>query len=482
MLQPIHIRESIVRIAVLAPVALAFAGLAFAGPVQAQEADTTEAGGAADSAAVEAIPADTLEADTTEAERRIRVFLDCQRWLCDFDYLREVVPYVDYVRNRQASDVQVLVTTEQTGGGGGRFTLDFIGRNQFEDVENRVNFQTSATATDAERRESMARHIQLGLAAFAARTELADQLRVTYEGPGREEREETAPADDPWNLWVFRTSIGGSLSGEEARTSTSLRGGISANRTTRNWKWDFGLNGSYSESNFEIRVDDDEGDGGDGDGEPETRTITSIRRSFGFDALGVRSVGSHWGVGAQFSADHSTFSNYELALRAGPALEYNIFPYEESTRRQLTFLYALTLNSLDYMEETIFFQTHEVRPRHSLTVSLDLQEPWGEAGMSVEAGHFFHDLEKNRLTVDGDLEVELWGGFSVNLRGEWSRVRDQLNLPAGGASEEEVLLRQRELATDFEYDFSVGLSYTFGSIFNNVVNTRFEELGGGGGF
>jgi hypothetical protein len=470
MLQPLHIRETTVRIAVLAPIALAFVTLAFAGPARAQEADTTAAAGAADSAAAGALPADTLEAD-----RRIRVFLDCQRWLCDFDYLREEVPYVDYVRNRQASDVQVLVTVERTGGGGGRFTLDFIGRNQFEGVENRVNFQTSATTTDAQRRESMTRHIQLGLAAFAARTGLADQLRVTYEGPGREEREETAPADDPWNLWVFRTSIGGSLSGEEARTSTSLRGGISANRTTRNWKWDFGLNGSYSESNFDIRVDD----GGDGDGEPETRTITSIRRRFGFDALGVRSVGSHWGVGAQFSADHSTFSNYDLALRAGPALEYNIFPYEESTRRQLTFLYALTLNSLDYLEETIFFQTHEVRPRQSLTVSLDLQEPWGEAGMSVEAGHFFHDLEKNRLTVDGDLEVELWGGFSVNLRGEWSRVRDQLNLPAGGASEEEVLLRQRELATDFEYDVSVGHSYTFGSIFSSVVDTRFGELGGG---
>jgi hypothetical protein len=37
----------------------------------------------------------------------------------------------------------------------------------------------------------------------------------------------------------------------------------------------------------------------------------------------------------------------------------------------------------------------------------------------------------------------------------------------------EVLLRLRELATEYSFDFGVGLSYTFGSIYNNVVNPRF---------
>lgn len=429
-----------------------------ADPARGQVADTA----AADSV-VEGVPADTLT-----GERALRIFLDCPRWLCDFDYLREEVPYVDYVRNRQAADVQVLVTVQGTGGGGNQATLDFIGRGRFAETENRITFQTSPTATESEERSLLTRHFELGLAAFVARTDLAGQLRVEYEGPARGEEEEAATArDDPWNLWVFRTSLGGSLSGEEARSSTSLRGGFSANRTTRNWKWDVGVNGFYAESNFDVERDD------------EVQTITSIRRSYGFRALGVRSLGRHWGVGGQLSATHSSFRNYDLALRGGPALEYNIFPYEESTRRQLTFLYALSVNALDYDQETIFFETSEVRPQQSLTVSLDLQEPWGEAGLSVEGAHFFHDLEKNRLTIDGDLEVELWGGFSVNLRGEWARVRDQINLPAEGATEEEVLLRQRELATDFEYDVSVGLSYTFGSIFNNVVNSRFDALDGG---
>jgi hypothetical protein len=42
-----------------------------------------------------------------------------------------------------------------------------------------------------------------------------------------------------------------------------------------------------------------------------------------------------------------------------------------------------------------------------------------------------------------------------------------------GASYEDILLMRKQLATSFEYYFYVGLSYTFGSIYSNVVNPRF---------
>jgi hypothetical protein len=57
--------------------------------------------------------------------------------------------------------------------------------------------------------------------------------------------------------------------------------------------------------------------------------------------------------------------------------------------------------------------------------------------------------------------------------GSASRINDQLYLPAEGATDEEILLRRRQLATSYRYRLSIGASYTFGSIFNNVVNTRF---------
>lgn len=33
----------------------------------------------------------------------------------------------------------------------------------------------------------------------------------------------------------------------------------------------------------------------------------------------------------------STYLNQELKVRAAPAVEYNVYPYSESTRKQLTF-------------------------------------------------------------------------------------------------------------------------------------------------
>jgi hypothetical protein len=60
-------------------------------------------------------------------------------------------------------------------------------------------------------------------------------------------------------------------------------------------------------------------------------------------------------------------------------------------------------------------------------------------------------------------------------------VRDQLYLAAGTLSRDEVLTQQRALQTSYQYNAFVGLSYTFGSIFNSVVNPRLDNLGGGGG-
>ena len=66
----------------------------------------------------------------------------------------------------------------------------------------------------------------------------------------------------------------------------------------------------------------------------------------------------------------------------------------------------------------------------------------------------------------------------VVLFGSYAWVRDQLFLPAGDLSDEDVLTRRQALATGFEYFVSFGITYQFGSIFNNIVNPRF---GGGEG-
>jgi hypothetical protein len=64
---------------------------------------------------------------------------------------------------------------------------------------------------------------------------------------------------------------------------------------------------------------------------------------------------------------------------------------------------------------------------------------------------------------------------SVSAEARASRIRAQSSLRRRGATPEEILLRLRELQSGYEYDFSLSLTYTFGSIFSSIVNPRFGQ-------
>jgi hypothetical protein len=74
-----------------------------------------------------------------------------------------------------------------------------------------------------------------------------------------------------------------------------------------------------------------------------------------------------------------------------------------------------------------------------------------------------------------NLSVRLTRNVSVNGSGTYSRIRDQFTLEKGEATEEEVLLRQRQLATGHRYSVSAGVSFSFGSLSNATVNPRFTR-------
>lgn len=175
----------------------------------------------------------------------------------------------------------------------------------------------------------------------------------------------------------------------------------------------------------------------------------------------------------------STFLNQDRSFRLAPAVEFNVFPYAQSTRRQLTVTYAVGANGFDYEEPTIFDKMSEFLTDQTLTVSLDLSQPWGRTSVSVEGAQFIEDSNKHRVVASGELAFRVSRGLSLDLIGSTSLIRDQVFLSRRGSSLEESLVRRRQLATDFEHSLFFGISYTFGSIFNNVVNSRFAGSSGG---
>ena len=391
----------------------------------------------------------------------MRVFLDCQAFFaCDFDLVRREIVWVDWVRNREDSDVHLLVRSTQSGSGT-VYDIRFIGRERFEGQESSLRHSSSTTDTQDELRRGLIERFKLGLAGYAGDTPAGERLRVEFDAP--EEAPVVTLENDPWNLWVYTVSAGGSASAQSRTSATRLNGSLSASRTSETWKFRWGARANHVDEEFELS---------------DGSTTIGRRRTSGSDLLLVRSAGPHWGIGGRTSVTSSTFANQDLRLNLQPTVEYNIFPYSESTQRQLTFQYRLGVSKVEYIEETIFGKFEETLYEQILTTALSLQQPWGSLNVSMTGSHFLDDFEKNRLTLFGAANVRIVRGLSLSFFGNFSRVRDQVSLPRRGATDEEVLLRQRDLATDFDYQVNVNLRFTFGSIFNNIVNPRFDSGGG----
>ena len=205
----------------------------------------------------------------------------------------------------------------------------------------------------------------------------------------------------------------------------------------------------------------------------------SPTHSFNFSGLLVRSLGRHWSAGVQASAQSSTYQNRDYNYVIGPAVEYDLFPYDQSTRRQLRFLYGVNLEGDRYDQVTIFGKTAQTLATQTLTVALAVRERWGTVDVSVNGSQYLDDLRKYAAGLFGGVSVQLVRGLSIGVSGDYSAVHDQLYLPAAGATQQEILVRQRQLATQYTYFVSYGITYTFGSIFNNVVNPRFGSSGSG---
>jgi len=386
-------------------------------------------------------------------EKAPKVFIDCRR--CDINYIRDEITFVNYVRDKFEADIYVLITEEQTGGEGQKYTLTFMGQNEFSNIEHTLTYVSYKTNTWDETRRGLVETLKRGLFPFMLKTPLNEYFSINF----RRKLQPTA-VKDKWNFWVFSLSLDGDIDGEKYRSSRSIELNFSANRVTPELKIRMGISGEFDEREFKY----------------EDETIISTYKDFNFSALGVKSIGEHWSIGGWFEISSSTYSNLKALYTIAPAIEFNLFPYEISTRRQLRFLYKIGYNFANYLEETIYFKTSETLFSESLSIIAEVREPWGSVSASIEGSHYFHDFSKNRLTFWGFLSFRIFKGLSIYVRGRYERIRDQLSLPIEEATLEEILLRRRELETGYEYSLSIGINFTFGSIFTNVVNPRFGEI------
>lgn len=389
-----------------------------------------------------------------EPPARLKVFLDC--WECDTEYLRQNLLFVEYVRDRLAADLHVLVTTQSAGSGGTSWTVRVLGLGRFLGQDRSTVFSTPQNATNDDRRREFARVLRLALAGYAAGTSVARDLDVSLAA---ESAATKAPQKDKWNYWVYRLGGNGSFSGEESSRSQSYRFNVSAGRVTERWKISLSASTNISDSWFKLS---------------DGRKITTRTDSSNAGGLIVRALGPRLSAGMRVNASKSSFSNTRRSASVYPGVEFNFFPYAEYQKRRLTIWYEVGPNFYDYDEPTIFDKLSERVFKHQMDISYQTRQTWGSAGAFLGMSQHLGHLDRYSVSLNADAEIRLFKGFSFNVYGNYSKINDQIALVKGGATQEEILLRLRQLETNYRYSFSTGFSYTFGSIFNSVVNPRFS--------
>jgi len=404
-----------------------------------------------------AYPAADLRAQVS-ARAQLRVFLDCEN--CFSDFLRSEITFVDYVRDRAEAEIHLLITRITTGSGGREYTAEFIGSGRFDGTTRTLKANTTSSDSEDTIRRQIANMVRLGLLGFVSADGVPSGMRLEVELGSEQAR--PAVAGDRWDNWVFSVRGGGSIDAEESQREVQFSGAVSADRITPDWKITLGAEIEHQREQFNLDDEDEE-------------PFEATRREQDFNWLVVKGLGEHWSVGATGDVESSTFENTELGVSAAPAIEYNLFPYSEYTRRQFRIQYALGPRYANYYEVTLFGETEETLAQHEVSATYDQRERWGSLESRVEWSQYLHDLDLSRLEIDGEVSLRILRGLSVSAEVGASRIRDQLSLPARGASPEEILLRLRELSSGYEFQFAFGITYTFGSIFSSVVNPRFGQ-------
>ena len=405
----------------------------------------------------------------------VRVRLSCLP--CDLDFVKASIGFVEFTSDATTADVDVLGIEE---GIERRWRLTFVGRGRFAGHDRVMSFSTAGFGTPEDRRREVVRVLKLGLVEYAAHTATGPNLDVTVrrppplspavlvdiEGPDLDVTVRglpelpAPPPGDGWNHWVFHLNGDSAGTGEQASFTAAYNVSASANRVTEGWKVRMGGSRSFSRSSF--TVSDDE-------------TIRSRLADWNAEAVIIRSAGAHLSFGVTAAVRGSTYLNEQQVTHVLPGIEYDVFPYSESSRRSLTFQYTAGKSYYTYEAETVFGRLSEEVTHHAVTVALGLRQPWGQAGGMLTLTQQLTARDRTRATFVGSLNVRLTRNLAVVGSGSYSRIRDQFTLETGEASEEEVLLRLRQLATGHRYAASVGLTFSFGALSNATVNPRFSR-------
>jgi hypothetical protein len=313
----------------------------------------------------------------------------------------------------------------------------------------------------------MLQYLKLGLAPYMAKSLMATQIEMLTKVEEDKlllmNSTEITPKD-PWRYWTQIFGVNGNLRLDQQYQTLRASGYMQATKMTEDLKIRFRASAGKEVSTY--RYESDSG---------TTKTIVD-NSDFSLRHFIARGINNNWTYGYETSFTNSTFANLKGSLYFSTGLERSLFPYSRFNNKFIALRYGLDLRDNHYYDTTIYDKKKEVLVGQKLILSLKYNQRWGYVEGGVRYRNYFHDWELYNISINSAVNIRLTGALSINVDLYGAIVHDQMNLPKGEASKDDVLTRKRQLASAYNFATWFGVNYRFGSSVNNFVNPRFEGV------
>lgn len=130
---------------------------------------------------------------------QIKLFVECS---CERGYIRQEIKFVNHVRDQAQANVQLFIYDIANGSGGRTYKLEFEGKEEYQDITEKIDYETNVNMTSDEVRQGLVKSIKTGLLPYLIKSDLANDIQYTITNKGLAEQKDI-DFDDPWNNWIF---------------------------------------------------------------------------------------------------------------------------------------------------------------------------------------------------------------------------------------------------------------------------------------
>ena len=372
---------------------------------------------------------------------KLKAYLDCR---CDQNYLKQQTSFLEHVRDQNLADIEIFIIDIRNPTGTRTFEIKVDGNNEYQEISSSTLVSGYANDTSSTLRDKLLNKLKLALIPFLDKASYNIKVDVDSNF------DDLTVNDDNWKNWVFELSGSYNDDKEESRKTNRYELEFEIDKLTPEWR--IGMEIKRNESNGKFFSND--------------KVYTSNRKTTSISGRVVRSISDHFSVGVFSSAYQNTYENIDFNRYIAPAIEYSFYPYKDVLSKEITLAYRIGIGKRNYIEKTIYGYEKQKLSSQTLSLNIRFRQKWGNISSYLNATQFLNDGTKKRFSLRSDLDLRVFQGLAVRFSGNVNLIREQYSLAAVSTSIEELLLQQRQIATDYRTNFSVGLSYTFGSIYN----------------